>query len=647
MKNILRLFSACFLISFIALAQPEVAPWGNIAGIRLDGELMELNSTLGYVGSDWSAIRRTAKERAGYNYQRDGNTQTTRVNIGDFYYDQSVEYLGAGVANVRINFRNEMDTSLIGTFFMLELPASTCGDASIQFLNPTPEKLTQSIPVSSTELLRCSAKGLKIKGAVRDLEIGINEGMEIIVRIDTTVNSNIEVYFAFMTGILTKGTSSYRSFTISAQGVADTSPMILSLNTKSKGSPFKGFGGNFRLQNPEGDPPVIDYCLENMAVSWGRVEMPWQFWQPEENDDPIAKAVTDGLNPRVEAAMKMAQRLDKLGMPVILSNWSGPNWAIEGTRSFGRQPGGLMGNPLDPKKLEKIYKSIGDYIQYTKDHYEFEFDVFSFNESDLGINIRQTPEEHAQFIKGLGAHLGKRGIGTKLLLGDTADANGWPFVEAAIADKSTHKYIKAVSFHSWRGYTDDHLERWASAAKRMNVPLLVGEGSMDAGAWRYPDIFNETMYAMEEMRLYTRILKICQPESILQWQLTSDYSPMIGGGLFGNNQIPLTPTQRFWNFKQIADMPADLFAMDIEADKPNVIVAALGDIDKGVYTIHLTNSGAERQATLEGLPNDIEWMKIYITNKKSNMAQGRRIRVQEGKGTFTAPANSFITLLAD
>jgi hypothetical protein len=334
-------------------------------------------------------------------------------------------------------------------------------------------------------------------------------------------------------------------------------------------------------------------------------------------------------------------------MPVILSNWSGPNWAIEGTRSFGRQPGGLMGNPLDPKKLEKIYKSIGDYIQYTKDHYEFEFDVFSFNESDLGINIRQTPEEHAQFIKGLGAHLGKRGIGTKLLLGDTADANGWPFVEAAIADKSTHKYIKAVSFHSWRGYTDDHLERWASAAKRMNVPLLVGEGSMDAGAWRYPDIFNETMYAMEEMRLYTRILKICQPESILQWQLTSDYSPMIGGGLFGNNQIPLTPTQRFWNFKQIADMPADLFAMDIEADKPNVIVAALGDIDKGVYTIHLTNSGAERQATLEGLPNDIEWMKIYITNKKSNMAQGRRIRVQEGKGTFTAPANSFITLLAD
>jgi hypothetical protein len=40
-------------------------------------------------------------------------------------------------------------------------------------------------------------------------------------------------------------------------------------------------------------------------------------------------------------------------------------------------------------------------------------------------------------------------------------------------------------------------------------------------------------------------------------------------------------------------------------------------------------------------------MKIYITNKKSNMAQGRRIRVQEGKGTFTAPANSFITLLAD
>jgi hypothetical protein len=647
MKNFLIPFCLFFFNITLLIAQSEVYPWSNISGIRVDGELIELNSSFCIIGSEWTQIRKTAKERASYNFVRDGNTQTTRVSIGAFHYDQSVEDLGGGTSNIRINFRNDTDTSLVGTFFLLELPASKYGDAMVQLIEPTPGRIEHVIPNGTFEVLRGSSKGIKIKGMRRDLEITINEGMDIVVRKDTAANSNIEVYFALMTGDLAKGSSMYRSLTVMALGIPDVNPIVMTLDRNTPGNPFKGFGGNFRLQNPEADPPVIDYCLENMDVRWGRVEMPWRFWHPEEKDDPIIKANNGELHPRVEAAMKMAQRLHQLGMPVILSDWSAPNWAIEGEMSFGPQPGGLRGNPLDKKKHKQIYKSIADYIQYAKDNYGFEFVMFSFNESDLGIYVRHTPEEHAEFIKGLGAYLESRGINTRLLLGDTADANGWPFVEAAINDKSTHKYIKAVSFHSWRGYTDENLQKWAEAAERMNVPLLVGEGSMDAGAWRYPDIFSESTYAMEEMNLYTRILKICQPESILQWQLTADYSPMIGGGVFGNHDIPLTPTQRFWNFKQIADMPEGLYAMPIEADTENVVCAALGDNEKGLYTIHVVNNGATRQATLKGLPAETEWMRIYTTNKRRNMSQGRRIRVRDGEATFFAEANSFITLLVD
>jgi hypothetical protein len=155
--------------------------------------------------------------------------------------------------------------------------------------------------------------------------------------------------------------------------------------------------------------------------------------------------------------MEMASRLNRLGMPVILSDWSAPDWAIQGTRSFRERPDGLRGNPLDPEKMEKIYRSIGDYLQYVKETYGFEFAMFSFNESDLGINVRQTPEEHAALIKGLGAYLASRGLKTKLLLGDTADAHGWPFIRAAMEDQETHRYIGAISFHSWRGYSDENL----------------------------------------------------------------------------------------------------------------------------------------------------------------------------------------------
>ena len=124
----------------------------------------------------------------------------------------------------------------------------------------------------------------------------------------------------------------------------------------------------------------------------------------------------------------------------------------------------------------------------------------------------------------------------------------------ALNDPATYPYIGAVSFHSWRGWDTATLQKWADAAAQLHLPLLVGEGSIDAAAWAYPAIFLEQTYALKEISLYTRLLAICQPESILQWQLTSDYSPLAGGGIFGDTSA-LHPTQRFWNLKQLASTP--------------------------------------------------------------------------------------------
>src|SRR5699024_12849901 len=75
-----------------------------------------------------------------------------------------------------------------------------------------------------------------------------------------------------------------------ASGVIDHSDAEITLDMQNPGSLFAGFGGNFRLQNPAADPKVIDYCLENLRVAYGRVEFPWRLWQPEEESDPIAVA---------------------------------------------------------------------------------------------------------------------------------------------------------------------------------------------------------------------------------------------------------------------------------------------------------------------------------------------------------------------
>jgi len=108
--------------------------------------------------------------------------------------------------------------------------------------------------------------------------------------------------------------------------------------------------------------------------------------------------------------MLMAQKLAKRGIPIIISVWSAPSWAIIGEErdAYRFRHQGIYGYPLNPQKLDEIYRSIGDYLVYLKQNYGVEPALFSFNESDLGINVRQTGEEHAELIKGLGAYFASR-----------------------------------------------------------------------------------------------------------------------------------------------------------------------------------------------------------------------------------------------
>jgi hypothetical protein len=279
-----------------------------------------------------------------------------------------------------------------------------------------------------------------------------------------------------------------------------------------------------------------------------------------------------------------------------------------------------------------------------KQNYGVEMVYFSFNESDLGIDVRQTDKEHTILIKELGAYFKSKGLQTKLLLGDTADANGWPFIHDAMADAEARPYMGAVSFHSWRGWEFETLNKWAEAAYKMEIPLIVGEGSIDAAAWRYPGIFEEQTYALEEINLYVRMLDICQPQTILQWQLTSDYSPMVGGGLFGNNE-PLRPTQRFWNLKQLGSTKKGLKHLALTNNGKEISCASLGDLKKNDFAFHLVNNGATRQVTITGLPAKVKKLDVYVTDINRNMEQKESIKVENGIATFTLDKVSFTSLM--
>jgi hypothetical protein len=138
-------------------------------------------------------------------------------------------------------------------------------------------------------------------------------------------------------------------------------------------------------------------------------------------------------------------------------------------------------------------------------------------------------------------------------------------------------------------------------------------------------------------------MSICQPLSILQWQLTSDYSPLSGGGIFGK-EGPLEPTQRFWNLKQLASTPEGLNYFPLTCDRSDVTCAGMGNNNTGKYTIHFVNNGAERKVLISGVPAKIHGFRIFSTSKTQSMQEGKPVSVSNGKAVFLLPSGCFTTL---
>ncbi|RFZ82988.1 hypothetical protein DYU05_12605 [Mucilaginibacter terrenus] len=640
----LFLFSiCCCLFTSNAYSQAEVEPWGNIRGIRHKGQLYGFESSIRVISEDGRNVYATAKERQQPKYKRSGKSQIVSTRIDSLYFTEAVTDVSGGKVKVVVQADARKDMTVKGVFFCISLPNEEYQYSRVELSGVKNDSLKEAAPEFSNTYLNVRAKSIQFTASKRKLKVSFDQPEMVIVRREPT--RGLELYIPVALAEIKSGAKLSKSFTIKTWGEIDEQPISMAINASQQGRIFEGLGGNFRLQNPKTDPQVIDYSLKNLRVAYGRVEMPWRLWQPEKDMDPTAAAREGKLNPAVLKAMQMGKRLDSAGMPVILSAWFPPQWAALGKLNMRPTPEGIWGNQLDPASMDAIYKSITDYILYVKEKYGFEYKMFSFNESDLGINVRATPEEHRDFIKGLGAYMASKGLKTKMLLGDNSDATTYKFIYPALNDPTARPYIGAVSFHSWRGWDTEILQKWADAANQLNVPLIVGEGSIDAAAWNYPDIFQEQTYALEEINLYTRILAICQPITILQWQLTADYSPLIGGGIFGNNE-PLHPGQRFWNLKQLANTPKNVYALPITVNGAGVSAAVLGDNSKGVYVLHLVNNGSTRKVTLTGLPVNVKELRYYITTTRLNMKEEKAVEIKNGIAKFKLPAVSYVTLIS-
>ena len=639
-------------------AQPEVAAWGNLTGIRIEGQLMKFTSSICLIGPSMMDVTGTDKEKQRPVYKREGDKQIVTTEVSQFAFTETVQETGQGMASISINEKAVSDTTLSGAFLCFDLPADQYSGAKIQLIDSTASTI-ESIPLFPLRmgrfpasfrlrnfLVQSSAKGFRVASASRKLEVNTGQPTEVIIQWGNPRfgNADTRIYLAILTGHTKEGQTADKTFLVKTSGDIDRSPVQISIDPEKPGRAFEGIGGNFRIQNEKLDPQVIDYCLDNLNVRWARVEMPWRNWHPVESVNPLEAARAGKLDENVQGAMSMAQKLAKKHIPVIVSAWFPPSWAISGEPNF-RNENGIYGNPLNPKKMRSIIKSIGDYFIYLKEAYGVEPALFSFNESDLGINVRMTGEEHADFIKKLGAYLASKELTTKMLLGDNSDATTIDFIQPALDDPATHQYIGAISFHAWRGCDNWTLSNWADASRELNVPLLIAEGGTDAQAYTYPDIFQEPTFAQDEIDIYVRSCNTAHVQAILQWQLTSDYSLLSGEGMYGVEGV-LHPTQRFWNIKQLGTVPPGSFILPTSCDNDDISCAAFGNIAEGTYVVHFVNHGASRPVVLTGLPQSVHEFRTYVTDNKRGMEEGKRIHVSNGEAKFTLDAFGFTSVMS-
>ncbi len=653
-----------------ASAQTTLTPWGNLAGMRVSGEPVMFEAGLRIVRPDWTGFSSAVKYLQRPRYSRTGTQGIVESDIEGMTFKEALTDTVSGEATLDLVVTVKTNMSMAGVFFCVDLPDAEFGGGRLEVLStgaadPVRLGLAATASDGRGDYLRQTATGVRITASRRTLELLWSEPMAVLVRRDASSRPSslndpsirqefltlgsaaqpggYQVYLEIMPGDATAGRTATASIRLRAGATADPTPVKLVLDVTRPGWPFDGIGGNCRRQFPATDAAVLTYNLDHLRVAWGRLDMPWAEWDPDERLDPLDAARAGQMNRRVSDAIETAHTLARRKIPVILSAWSPPAWA---RARF--QPEGLRGTALDVDKLDRICFSLASYLVHLRHAYDVETVYFSFNEPETGVEVRQTPAEHAQFIKHMGAELVRRGLTTKLLLGDTA--HGTPaaldFIRLSLADLATHRYIGAVAFHTWRGCTAEALSGWAKAARQLGVPLLITESGPDAHLHEYPGVRLEPWFQLQEMELYVRCCAHAQPATIIEWQLTADYSVLTGGGVYGEAG-PLKPTQRFWNLKQLGATPAGAFALPLTSDRPEVTVAAFVDPAQNRYALHIVNGGNQRSVVLAGLPDSVTAWRCFITDADQGMEEHARVEARSGTAEFVLPPASFTTLLGN
>jgi len=361
-----RLLNTVLLLCFLPLnntyPQPAIMPWGNIRSFHLHGEKMNFETSIRSVKTDWSGC--ISSERCNWQgtqtYEFSGNTTTMShfLQALPLNYAEKFIEVDQNSVNVEVSVDATAEIEQAGTYFCFEIPGSEFLGGELNIYSRGKEMGSVTLKTSPTagkpEYIRTDGNRIIIKTHKREYEVVTDRNTEIIVRqnfidrpgflndplpakefVDSYPGvpvADYQVYFALIKGKAKKGDKRNSNFTINVKGSIDSEAVRITVDPSKPGRAFKGVGSNYRVRNLGNDSTIINYCLNNIRVSWGRIEFNWKEWHPEESEDPLKYArsgkLSDGFYNQIEVARILAKR----NIPVIITIWSPPIWATDTAR---------------------------------------------------------------------------------------------------------------------------------------------------------------------------------------------------------------------------------------------------------------------------------------------------------------------------
>jgi len=124
-------------LSVSAAAQTEVMAWGNLTGIRIEGQLIEFETSFRVVETNWTWMSFTGKERNATQFNRNGSVARVSSSVMRISFEQTVEDKDRGTALVSLSYQSDTTRRVEGVYYCFELPAKRYASGTVNIGNTT------------------------------------------------------------------------------------------------------------------------------------------------------------------------------------------------------------------------------------------------------------------------------------------------------------------------------------------------------------------------------------------------------------------------------------------------------------------------------------------------------------------------------